>query len=40
MGQSIIFQPGKHTFMAEEGETILKAAHRSGRQLPYDCSPF
>ncbi len=38
MGHSITLQPGNHTFIAEEGETILEAARRNGHQLPYGCA--
>ncbi len=38
MGYSITLQPGNHTFIAEEGETILEAARRNGHQLPYGCA--
>jgi CDP-4-dehydro-6-deoxyglucose reductase, E3 len=38
MGFNIILQPGNHTFVAEEGETILQAARRNGHDLPFGCN--
>jgi len=38
MGFNIRLQPGNHTFIAEEGETIHEAARRNGHDLPHGCN--
>jgi CDP-4-dehydro-6-deoxyglucose reductase len=37
MGFNITLQPENHSFIAEDGETILEAATRHGHKLPRGC---